>query len=211
MIAGFGDACLPAFAVVPSLGGRASAERGAAPQAMLGELRARCSRHSVRHADDRAMSRSSIPVLASESPHDHWRQPATTARGERVAPSGGEGAEAMQSGISKRKKNRPTIILGAAMLSTAVGFSARAESASANTEESAATASAQMCPSPMPVPPQTDPVTGKKCHPSMCTPSFCSRGDIAPLGSHAATKALQDRLVKIDCSPHSVTPLQIFA
>jgi hypothetical protein len=119
----------------------------------------------------------------------------------------------MQSKISKqKKKTRTTIILGVAMLGTAVGFSARAQSASANTEEGAAiTASAQMCPSPMPVPPQTDPVTGKKCHPSMCTPSFCSRGDIAPLGSHAATKPLQDRLVKIDCSPHSVTPLQIFA
>ena len=48
------------------------------------------------------------------------------------------------------------------------------------------------------------------CHPSACTPNLCSRGDIFPL-STPATQALQDRLTLIDCSPHSVAPLQVFA
>ncbi len=69
----------------------------------------------------------------------------------------------------------------------------------------------QTCPSPEPVPPQTNPDTGLMCHPSMCTPGFCSRGDIAPLSTEPATTPLQDRLVTIDCSPHSIAPLQIFA
>jgi hypothetical protein len=69
----------------------------------------------------------------------------------------------------------------------------------------------QTCPAPTPVPPQTDPDTGKTCHVSACTPAFCARGDIAPLSSQPATRPLQDRLVTLDCSPHSVTPLQVFA
>jgi hypothetical protein len=69
----------------------------------------------------------------------------------------------------------------------------------------------QVCPAPTPVPPQVNPDSGLMCHPSMCTPSLCSRGDIAPLSTQAATKPLQDRLVLIDCSPHSIAPLQIFA
>jgi hypothetical protein len=69
----------------------------------------------------------------------------------------------------------------------------------------------QACPAPTPVPPQTDPDTGRTCHPSACTPAFCARGDIAPLSSQPATRPLQDRLVTLDCSPHSVTPLQVFA
>jgi len=60
----------------------------------------------------------------------------------------------------------------------------------------------QTCPSPTPVPPNGT------CHPSMCTPGFCARGDIAPL---SAVPALQNRLVTIDCSPHSIAPLQVFA
>jgi len=63
----------------------------------------------------------------------------------------------------------------------------------------------QTCPAPTAVPPLGT------CHPSACTPGFCSRGDIAPLSSQAATQPLQDRLVTLDCSPHSIAPLQVFA
>jgi hypothetical protein len=63
----------------------------------------------------------------------------------------------------------------------------------------------QTCPAPSPVPPLGT------CHPSACTPGLCSRGDIAPLASQAATQPLQDRLITLDCSPHSVPPLQVFA
>ena len=63
----------------------------------------------------------------------------------------------------------------------------------------------QVCPSPTPVPPLST------CHPSMCTPNLCARGDIAPLSSEPATRPLQDRLITIDCSPHTIAPLQIFA
>jgi len=69
----------------------------------------------------------------------------------------------------------------------------------------------QICPSPTPVPPQVDPDSGKTCNPSACTPGFCTRGDIAPLGSQAATLPLQNRLVTLDCSPHSIAPVQVFA
>ena len=63
----------------------------------------------------------------------------------------------------------------------------------------------QTCPAPSPVPPLGS------CHPSACTPGFCTRGDIAPLASQPATAPLQDRLVALDCSPHSIAPLQVFA
>src|SRR5215471_10682188 len=69
----------------------------------------------------------------------------------------------------------------------------------------AAALAAQTCPAPTPVPPLG------ACHPSACTPGFCSRGDIAPLGSELATQPLQDRLVTLDCSPHSIAPVQVFA
>ena len=49
------------------------------------------------------------------------------------------------------------------------------------------------------------------CHPTTCTPGFCMRGDIAPLGTHPETQALQDRLATLACSPRSIAPLQIFA
>src|SRR5215831_13369836 len=64
---------------------------------------------------------------------------------------------------------------------------------------------AQTCPAPTPVPPLGS------CHPSACTPGFCTRGDIAALASQPATQPLQDRLVTLDCSPHSVAPVQVFA
>jgi hypothetical protein len=64
---------------------------------------------------------------------------------------------------------------------------------------------AQTCPAPTPVPPLGS------CRPSACTPGFCSRGDIAPLASQPAIQPLQDRLVTLDCSPHSVAPVQVFA
>jgi hypothetical protein len=69
----------------------------------------------------------------------------------------------------------------------------------------------QVCPAPTPVPPQVDPDSGNTCHPSMCTPNLCVRGDIAPLSTLPATRPLQDRLVLLDCSPHSIGPLQIYA
>jgi hypothetical protein len=69
----------------------------------------------------------------------------------------------------------------------------------------------QTCPAPTAVPPLVDPDSGIMCHPSACTPGFCTRGDIAPLGSQAATQPLQNRLVTLDCSPHSIAPLQVFA
>src|SRR5262245_61863933 len=64
---------------------------------------------------------------------------------------------------------------------------------------------AQTCPTPTPVTPLGS------CHPSQCTPGFCSRGDIASLSSQPATQPLQDRLATLDCSPHSVAPVQVFA
>jgi hypothetical protein len=70
---------------------------------------------------------------------------------------------------------------------------------------------ATTCTAPTPITPLTDAVSGKTCHPSACTASFCARGDVSPLGKDPATKPLQDRLATLDCSPHSVPPLQIFA
>ncbi|HEX3478167.1 MAG TPA: hypothetical protein VHT91_24265, partial [Kofleriaceae bacterium] len=51
----------------------------------------------------------------------------------------------------------------------------------------------------------------RPCHPTTCTFDFCTRGDIAPLGAHQETQALQDRLATLACSPRSIAPLQIFA
>src|SRR5215813_11352048 len=64
---------------------------------------------------------------------------------------------------------------------------------------------AQTCPAPTAVPPLGT------CHPSACTPGFCTRGDIGPLAGELQTQELQDRLVTLDCSPHSIPPLQVFA
>jgi hypothetical protein len=41
------------------------------------------------------------------------------------------------------------------------------------------------------------------CHPSSCTPGFCTRGDVASL-----PEKLRNRLGTLDCSPHSVAPIQ---
>jgi hypothetical protein len=104
--------------------------------------------------------------------------------------------------------------IGLLLASDGLGCSSRASPARdsvAAAESTAAPATAQTCPSPPPVPPQTDPDSGKTCHPSTCTPNFCSRGDVAPLAGQAVTRPLQDRLVTLDCSPHSVAPLQVFA
>lgn len=81
----------------------------------------------------------------------------------------------------------------------------------AATSSAALATPAESCPSPTPVPPQTDPDSGITCHPSACTPNLCARGDIAPLGMHPETVPLQARLLTLDCSPHSIPPLQIFA
>jgi hypothetical protein len=64
---------------------------------------------------------------------------------------------------------------------------------------------------PEPTPARVDPITGQECHAAPCTPHFCAREDIAPLGRLEATVPLQQRLVKLDCSPHSYPPLTIFA
>jgi hypothetical protein len=63
----------------------------------------------------------------------------------------------------------------------------------------------QVCPNPTALTPLDT------CGPSACTPGLCTRGDIAPLSTATETQPLQDRLVLLDCSPHSVAPLQIFA
>jgi len=63
----------------------------------------------------------------------------------------------------------------------------------------------QICPAPTAVTPL------ETCHPSECTPGFCTRGDISALASQAATQPLQDRLVTLDCSPHSISPVQVRA
>jgi hypothetical protein len=89
-------------------------------------------------------------------------------------------------------------------------------SASANAQigaaRSAVTSSlVETCPSPTPVPPLVDPDSGLVCHPSVCTPGFCARGDIAPLAAHQVTGPLLSRLLTLDCSPHSIPPLQVFA
>jgi len=75
----------------------------------------------------------------------------------------------------------------------------------------------ESCPSPTPVPAQMDPDTGVMCHQSVCTTGLCNRGDISALNKPASDpdKAridpLLQRLLTLDCSPHSVPPLQIFA
>jgi len=83
-------------------------------------------------------------------------------------------------------------------------------SASSVSTRAALTDPPETCPSPTPVPPMTDPDTQVTCHPSACTPGFCARGDIAPLAG-AATADLQRRLLTLDCSPHSIPPVQVFA
>jgi hypothetical protein len=76
---------------------------------------------------------------------------------------------------------------------------------------------AESCPTPTPVPPLTDPDSGITCHASVCTPQFCARGDISALNKpttdpdKATIDPLLQRLLTLDCSPHSIPPVQIFA
>jgi hypothetical protein len=97
-----------------------------------------------------------------------------------------------QRHTERRRRQRPENVLLPAVLALTMLIPATAMAA-------------QTCPAPTPVPPLGN------CHPSVCTPGFCSRGDIAALASEPATQALQDRLVTLDCSPHSVAPVQVFA
>jgi hypothetical protein len=57
----------------------------------------------------------------------------------------------------------------------------------------------------------SSPAGGPACNESKCTPGFNARGDIAPLSKHSETQPLLDRLQTLDCSPHSVAPIQVFA
>ncbi|MCW5805365.1 MAG: hypothetical protein KIT31_23550 [Deltaproteobacteria bacterium] len=70
-------------------------------------------------------------------------------------------------------------------------------------------AEATTCKAPAPVFHRVDPITGKTCRASRCTPGFCARADITALGAAKDAIALQDRLATLDCSPHSVAPLEI--
>jgi hypothetical protein len=91
------------------------------------------------------------------------------------------------------------------------------QGAPSTTTSAALSDAAQSCPSPTPVPPQTDPDSGITCHPSACTPGLCNRGDISALNKapgdpdKRAVDPLLQRLLTLDCSPHSIPPLQIFA
>jgi hypothetical protein len=78
----------------------------------------------------------------------------------------------------------------------------------------------ESCAAPIAVPPLptlADPSIS--CHPSACTPNFCNRGDIAGINNvviagNADSPRLQpllQRLLTLDCSPHSIPPLQVFA
>jgi hypothetical protein len=81
----------------------------------------------------------------------------------------------------------------------------------AGSDAGSPSASETSCAAPMPIFNAVDPLDGQLCHESACTPGFCAREDIAALGEIAATQPLQDRLATIDCSPHSVSPVPIFA
>jgi hypothetical protein len=107
-------------------------------------------------------------------------------------------------------------VLGSALVGIPFGCTTTSSSAHPTSDTSRGSGSsagivATTCPSPVPITPLIDPETGKACHPSACTPGFCSRGDIAPLGTDPATKPLQDRLATLDCSPHTTPPMRIFA
>lgn len=74
-----------------------------------------------------------------------------------------------------------------------------------------AAAAVKACSAITGIPERTDPITGETCHASQCTPDFCARGDIAPLQRTGATRPLLERLATLDCSPHSIPPLTVFA
>jgi hypothetical protein len=104
------------------------------------------------------------------------------------------------------------IAVSAGCNGTASGASTGATTGSGNDAPTTPTpAEATTCKAPAPVFNAVDPINGQVCHPSACTPAFCTRADVASLGAVPATQPLQDRLATLDCSPHSVPPVQIFA
>jgi hypothetical protein len=83
------------------------------------------------------------------------------------------------------------------------GESPQAESPPAPSSE-AATSGEALSASSTADPPCGTPVAPLgTCHPSACTPAFCTRGDIASLPG-----PLKNRLGTLDCSPHSISPVQ---
>ena len=102
----------------------------------------------------------------------------------------------MHTGIESRQSRTRRGISKSTLLLAALGLAALSSTTGW---------AAQTCPAPTAVPPLGT------CHPSACTPGFCTRGDIGPLAGELQTQELQDRLVTLDCSPHSIPPLQVFA
>jgi hypothetical protein len=94
---------------------------------------------------------------------------------------------------------------------------AAATQGATKSDHTALSETAESCPTPTPVPPLTDPDSGITCHPSFCTAGLCSRGDISALNKPPSDPdkpkidPLLQRLLTLDCSPHSIPPLQIFA
>jgi hypothetical protein len=103
------------------------------------------------------------------------------------------------------------LVVGALPIAGAVFVACTEESPADPSEGTDDAAAAVKACSAVTVPPMTDPFTGITCHPSQCTPDFCARGDIAPLQRTGATRPLLERLATLDCSPHSIPPLQVFA
>ena len=106
-----------------------------------------------------------------------------------------------------------TAVLGGALVGIPYGCTMMSDSpqpvnatrSDAGTGSNAGVVTATTCPAPTPV------TISPPCHPTTCTPDFCTRGDIAPLGTGSATQPLQDRLATLACSPRSIAPLQVFA
>ena len=89
--------------------------------------------------------------------------------------------------------------------------SASASGQVAGTSSAVTSSLVETCPSPTPVPPLVDPDSGQVCHPSGCTPGFCA----AATSRRSPASRRRDRCATgsstLDCSPHSVAPLQVFA
>lgn len=106
-----------------------------------------------------------------------------------------------------------TTVLGVALVGIPYGCTRMSDSpqpvnatrSDAGTGSGAGVVTTTTCPAPAPV------TISPPCHPTTCTPGFCTRGDIAPLGTESATRPLQDRLATLACSPRSIAPLQVFA
>lgn len=106
-----------------------------------------------------------------------------------------------------------TIAAAALAIPTGCSGSASGSAAGSATDPAPGTASAEptSCRAPTPVFNAVDAISGQACHASLCSAGFCARTDITSLGATEATQPLQERLATLDCSPHSVPPLQIFA